>query len=175
MIKSAAHPHTDEAGRILMLCWQANPETPCRFRMAECFVISQIFLILMYSLDFFPVVVISCVGVIEAAGDLAADAVGERVGVDLEAGGEGVGFARLKVQLEILDNLVAAGHLAVALVCGIHAAQDFNLDIVERAGAVVGDAGVDLAVGLVAGIDVRDRYIGFPISALTVVAAAADG
>ena len=130
---------------------------------------------IIFLLDLFPVGVIAGVGVVEAAVDLTTAAVGESVGVDLEAGGEGVGFARLKVQLEILDNLVAAGHLAVAFVCAFVAAQDFDFDIIECAGAVVGDAGVDLAVGLVAGIDVRDRYIGFPISALTVVAAAADG
>jgi len=112
------------------------------------------------ALEEFRVIVVAAIGIIEAWVDLTADRVFEDVGVQGETGCEGLGLARVQVQGDAEVPLLAGALLTVVDIHAVVAAQHVNVDILHSARPVVGNAQEELAVGLVAGVDVGHRYVG---------------
>ncbi len=112
------------------------------------------------SLQVLVVEVVAAVGVIETNLDFASNLVFIDIGVQVEAGGEGLGLARAQVQGHAKLTLLAGAHLAIVDILAVEAAENVGMHIVQRARSVVGDAYVELTVGLAAGVDVGHGHVG---------------
>ena len=112
------------------------------------------------SLQVLVVEVVAAVGVIETNLDFASNLVFIDIGVQVEAGGEGLGLARAQVQGHAKLTLLAGAHLAIVDILAVEAAENVSVHIVQRARSVVGDAYVELTVGLAARVDVGHGHIG---------------
>ena len=111
------------------------------------------------ALEVFRIEVVAAIGIIETNLHFAANLVFIDIGVQVEARGEGLRLARAQVQGHPKLTLLAGAHLAIVDILAVEAAEDVGMHIVQRARSVVGDAHMELAVGLAAGIDIGHSHI----------------
>jgi len=112
------------------------------------------------SFEVLIVEVIAAIGVIEADFDFAANLIFIDIGIQVETGSKGLRLTRVHVQGDAKMTLLAGTHFSTIDILAIVAAENVDMHVVQRTRSVVGDAHVELAVGLVAREYVGHGHIG---------------
>lgn len=108
----------------------------------------------------FAVEIVATVGVMETYIELATHLIFEDTRVQVEASSKSLGLAGVQVEGDAKIALLAGAFLAVVDIHAVVTAHHIDVHIVHGARAVVGDADEELAMGLVAGVDIGHSCIG---------------